>query len=103
MRDSTTDRVEITRVLPFPRERVFAAWTDPESLRQWFCPFDSRVADAAIDPQPGGRYQIDMMVQGQRMEHRGHYVTVDPPRSLVFTWSSPATGWAETLVTVLLE
>ena len=30
----------VRRVIPVPRERVFAAWLDPESLAQWMCPGD---------------------------------------------------------------
>ena len=28
----------LTRVIDAPRERVFAAWTDPALLKQWFAP-----------------------------------------------------------------
>lgn len=41
MPDKTaTERLvlRITRTLPFPRQRVFDAWTKPEQLKQWFAP-----------------------------------------------------------------
>jgi len=31
-------RLEISRVIEAPRDRVYAAWTDPEQLKQWFGP-----------------------------------------------------------------
>lgn len=30
--------LELVRDVPVPPDAVFAAWTDPESLKQWFAP-----------------------------------------------------------------
>ena len=90
----------IRRVLPFPRERVFRAWTDPKSVRQWFAPFALSVADAELDVRPGGHFRIMMRSEDNVYAHRGEYREVVPPERLVFTWISEATQGETTLVTV---
>jgi uncharacterized protein YndB with AHSA1/START domain len=37
------------------------------------------------------------------MEHTGTYREIDRPRRLVFTWSSPATQFRDSIVTVTFE
>jgi uncharacterized protein YndB with AHSA1/START domain len=37
------------------------------------------------------------------MEHIGTYQEIDRPRRLVFTWSSPATRFRDSIVTVTFE
>jgi uncharacterized protein YndB with AHSA1/START domain len=37
------------------------------------------------------------------MEHTGTYREIDRPRRLVFTWSSPATRFRDSIVTVTFE
>ncbi len=73
----------VTRSLAFPVERVWRAFTDPAALTAWFWP--QRFAPtAAVDLRVGGRYRIDGPAVG--MAVTGEYVTVDPPRTHVFTW-----------------
>ena len=35
-------------------EALWRGWTDPELLKQWFCPLPWRVTEAEIDLRPGG-------------------------------------------------
>lgn len=84
-------------------EAVFAAWTDPESLRVWMCPMDVEEARAELDVRVGGRFRIDMIAGDEVYRHTGEYVEVDPPRRLAFTWTSPATNERPSRVTVQLE
>lgn len=95
--------VRIQRLLPVSPEEVFAAWTDAGSLRQWLCPGAATVPVAEVDVRVGGHFRIMMRDHGKDFEHTGTYREVNPPRRLVFTWRSPATGGHETLVTVELR
>jgi len=54
-----------------------------------------------LDPRPGGKFRIDMIVEGKLRPHEGEYKVVDEPTKLVFTWRSFMTQDHETLVTVL--
>lgn len=94
-------RVRIERLLPAPIDEVFAAWTDPAALSRWLSPTGRAVAE--VDVRVGGHFRIVMLGDGMELEHTGRYVTVDPPRSLAFTWESPYTGSAPSIVTVTLR
>jgi uncharacterized protein YndB with AHSA1/START domain len=98
-----TGSLSVSRVLPAPAAEVFAAWTDPDLLRQWMSPPGTIVSAVEADARPGGAFRLVMAGQGQEIEHTGEYVEVSPPRRLSFTWRSPFTGGADSLVTVTLE
>lgn len=93
----------ITRRLPASPEAVFDAWTTPEILRQWMCPFDTKVVRADVDLRVGGKYYIDMQGEEALYKHEGEYVEIDRPNRLVFTWISAGTRQEVTLVTVTFE
>ncbi len=98
----TQDRLVIRRLIRAPREDVFAAWTDPESIKHWMCPGDIVTAEAQLDPRVGGSYRIVMKSPTREVDHAGEYLVVEPPSKLVFTWVSNSTGNQPTLVTVEL-
>jgi uncharacterized protein YndB with AHSA1/START domain len=50
----------------------------------------------------GGALCVVMVGEDMRIEHRGEYLEIDPPRRLVFTWESVYTGGAS-LVTVTFD
>ena len=80
--EATTDgkhRMVVRRRMPAPREIVYAAWTDPEGLREWMCPGDIVSAEARLDVRVGGSLYITMRSKEQVHEHVGIYRVVDPP------------------------
>lgn len=101
--DDPADALVVRRLLPVPREQVFAAWLDPASLAQWMRPGDVASATVEVDPKVGGKFRI-VMVHGHRDdEHRGEYLAIDPPSLLSFTWVSVNTDLRPTVVTVELR
>ena len=96
-----TTPVKLRRLLPATAEEVFAAWTDPSLMGRWLSPGGH--AEAEVDLRVGGRFRVTMVGQGQRIEHAGEYLEVDPPRRLAFTWASPFTGPGPSVVTVELR
>jgi|SoiMethySBSTD1v2_1073268.scaffolds.fasta_scaffold171447_2 uncharacterized protein YndB with AHSA1/START domain len=99
---STLPVIHITRLLPATPEEVFAAWTDPASLKEWMCPEAMTVASVSLDLRVGGKFQIVMRRENSDAVHAGEYREIQPPKRLVFTWQSAATLQRETLVTVEL-
>lgn len=95
-----TGIVEIRRLLPAPVDEVFRWWTEAELLERWMSP--TGTVSAVVDFRVGGAFTIVMRDTGMEIEHRGKYVEIDPPRRLVFTWSSRFTG-GPSLVTVTFE
>lgn len=93
----------LRRVIDAPVQRVYAAWTDPELLRQWLAPGDAVASRAVADVAVGGTFLIEMRgTDGQRWLARGVYREVAPLRRLVHTWRWEGSD-TETLVTVEFE
>jgi len=96
---TTVPTVRISRLMPAPREAVFAAWLDAEGMRHWMCPGDIKETVTEIDARVGGRFRIVMHGAENTYEMTGEYVEIDPPRRLVFTWNSNVTT-GESLLTL---
>jgi uncharacterized protein YndB with AHSA1/START domain len=90
----------VRRLIPGPRDRVFAAWLDPTSLAEWMCPGPVGRAAADVDARVGGTFRIVMHHSGGSAEHSGEYLEIDRPSRLSFTWVSGATKHLPTIVTV---
>lgn len=90
----------VRRFMPVPRERVFAAWLNPESLARWMCPGDVVRTSVELEARVGGRFRIVMEHGRGGAEHRGEFLRIEPPSLLSFTWISAATAQRETTVTV---
>lgn len=92
----------VRRRIAVPRERVFEAWLDSESLARWMRPLGTTHATVSVDPRVGGGFRIVMEggSNGSDNEHRGEYLAIEPPSLLSFTWISRATDHAPTVVTV---
>jgi uncharacterized protein YndB with AHSA1/START domain len=86
-------------------EKVYAAWTDPQKLAQWFGPasVDAGSLNAELDLCVGGRYRIGFNTNGDYHEVGGVYREVVPNRRLVFSWAWHSTPERESLVTVMLK
>lgn len=81
------ESLHISRTYPNALEKVYAAWTDPELLAQWWGPPGSTVKEIQVDFQIGGKYRISFEhAQGMIMVVHGVYKEIEPRRKLVFTW-----------------
>ncbi len=91
----------VRRVIPVPRERVFAAWLDPVGMPRWMCPGEGTSSTVELDARVGGAFRI-VMEHGDDVqhEHRGVYLAIEPPTLLSFTWISASTEQRSTIVTV---
>ena len=103
MAQTRPDELIVRYSIAAPRERVFAAWTEPAMLKQWWGPGDFTCPDAEVDLRPGGGYRLVMRdPHGPEMAVTGIYEEVEPPSRLVYTWrwaGGPPTD-PESLVTV---
>jgi len=79
--------LEVKRVINAPRERVYAAWTDPAQLRQWFGPENVQTRNFVADARVGGKFQWALTnPEGEEMTVVGEYRELQPGRKVVFTW-----------------
>ena len=76
----------LDRIVAVSPERVWAAWTQPELLMQWFTPAPWKTVAAELDVRPGGRCDTTMeSPDGDRYPNAGCYLLVEPHRLLMFT------------------
>jgi uncharacterized protein YndB with AHSA1/START domain len=76
----------ITRVFDAPRKVVFAAWTDPKQVAQWWGPTGFTNPVCELDVRPGGAILIHMRApDGAVYPMTGVFVEVVPSERLVFT------------------
>ena len=76
----------LERTVPVPPEKVWAAWTRPELIVQWFTPAPFKTVKAEIDLRPGGGNCITMeSPEGEQYPNAGCYLVVETNRLLVFT------------------
>jgi uncharacterized protein YndB with AHSA1/START domain len=76
----------LERVVDVPPELVWAAWTQPEHIKQWFTPAPWRTVDAEVDLRPGGIFRTVMRSpEGQDFPDAGCYLEIVPNRRLVWT------------------
>ena len=101
---NAADRLQFSKLVRAPRERVFAAWTQPELLKQWWGPEGVSCPEAHVDLRAGGKYRLaNLQPDGQIIWIVGTFEDVNPPEKLVYNWSIEAMGVASTLVTVLFN
>ena len=75
----------MTRVFDAPRKMVFAAWTDPKQVAQWWGPTGFTTPVCELDVRPGGAILIHMRApDGTIYPMSGVYKEVVPPERLVF-------------------
>ncbi|HEX3272807.1 MAG TPA: SRPBCC domain-containing protein [Ktedonobacterales bacterium] len=81
IKDVSTNAAELTltgEFLDFTALGLFAYWTRPDLLRQWWPP------QAEVEPRAGGAYHYWWP---ERNDHlRGVFTTFEPGQKLAFTW-----------------
>jgi len=80
-RPAANTSLEIKRFINAPRARVYAAWTDPAQLKEWFGPVWVRTCELVAEPRVGGRFRWDVInCDGKEVTIQGEYREIDPAR-----------------------
>ena len=75
------------RVFDAPRERVFAAYTDPQLIPRWWGPRGATTIVDQMDVRPGGAWRfVSRDSNGSETGFRGTYREVTPPERIVQTF-----------------
>jgi uncharacterized protein YndB with AHSA1/START domain len=85
--DLGSDARAIVAVREFdaPRDLVFAAWTDPKHLAQWWGPNGFSTATSSFDMRPGGVWRFVMHgPDGRDYQNRITYEEVVRPERIVY-------------------
>ena len=83
-----TDReIHIEREFAAPRDKVFAAFLDPDLIPEWYGPRDTTTIVDVMDVRPGGSWRFVMRgADGSETAFRGSYREITPPERIVQTF-----------------
>ncbi|MGF7118371.1 SRPBCC domain-containing protein [Methanobacterium oryzae] len=78
--------IYITKIFNSPPEKVWKAWTDPESVKHWWGPKDFTAPFAKLDLKVGGTYLYSMRSpEGQDFWSTGVYKEIVPQKRIAAT------------------
>ena len=79
--------IHVEREFDAPRDRVFAAYTDPELIPQWWGPHGTTTIVDQMDVRAGGSWRfVARNEDGSETAFRGTYREVTPPERIVQTF-----------------
>jgi uncharacterized protein YndB with AHSA1/START domain len=79
--------IHIERIFDAPRDRVFAAFTDPELIPQWWGPHETTTIVDQMDVRAGGSWRfVSRNADGGETAFRGTYREVSAPERIVQTF-----------------
>lgn len=79
--------IHVERVFDAPRERVFAAYTDPRLIPEWWGPHGTTTVVEEMDVRAGGKWRfVGQDSAGGEAAFRGVYREVTAPERIVQTF-----------------
>ena len=79
--------IRIERIFDAPRDRVFAVYTDPELIPEWYGPRDTTTIVDQMDVRSGGSWRFIMRdSDGNESGFRGTYREISAPERIVQTF-----------------
>ena len=79
--------IHVERTFDAPRDRVYAAYTDPELIPQWWGPRDTTTTVDVMDVRTGGSWRVVIRsADGSETAFRGTYREVTAPERIVQTF-----------------
>jgi uncharacterized protein YndB with AHSA1/START domain len=83
----------ISRIVRAPRAALWRAWSDPDLLKEWWCPRPWTTQVRAFDMRPGGDFHTYMRgPDGGESDNPGCFLEVVPQSRIVFS-SMLTGGW----------
>lgn len=99
--DEKDRELVLQRVMPFARELVWKAMTDPEHVNKWWGPDGFSNEGAAMDFRVGGDWTFVMVgPDGTSYPNHSVFKEITPPSRLVFDHGDGERMWFETTVTL---
>jgi uncharacterized protein YndB with AHSA1/START domain len=76
----------ISRLVRAPRAALWRAWTDPQLLKEWWCPKPWTTEVRAFDLRPGGAFYTFMRgPDGGSSDNPGCFLEIVLQQKIVFT------------------
>src|SRR3954464_4261794 len=93
----------LKRRINAPPAKVYAAFTDPQTIARWFGPQGVTSVKVETDLRVGGRYRIVMEMGSDTHDVSGVYREIVPNEKLAYTWAWQSTPERESLVTITFK
>lgn len=78
--------LKFERIVALTPAELYAGWTTPSLLTQWFTPHPWKTIDAAVDLRPGGKfYTVMQSPEGQSFPNTGCYLELIKDQKIVWT------------------
>src|SRR5262249_45818113 len=90
----------IKRRLNAPPAKVFAAFTEPQTIARWFGPPGVTKVEAETDLPVGGPYRILATMANDKLGVGGVYREIIPSEKLVYPWAWKSPPERESIVTI---
>ena len=74
------------RLLDATPAELWATWTDPELIKQWWCPRPYTTPECEIDLSPGGRFYT--LMKGEDFEFKGEACILEVVPNERIVWTS---------------
>ncbi|EQB34712.1 hypothetical protein M948_20200 [Virgibacillus sp. CM-4] len=68
-------------------DKVFDAWVNPEKVRQWMFP-NGNMVKCENNPKVGGYFIFVDRRESEDIQHIGHYLELEHPKRIKFTWAT---------------
>lgn len=85
--------IVLVKLLNHPRDKVFAAWMDPEALAVWYGPTGLNIETHEADIREGGVWRFDMVGvfegQPQRLANLMRFLEIVPNERIVADYGTP--------------
>ena len=86
MSNTNSTELVLERVVPVTPEQIWAAWTEPQHITQWFTPAPWTTPEAEVDLRPGGIFRTVMRSpEGEEFPGVGCFLEIVEQRKLVWT------------------
>lgn len=95
---TTETSLTVSRVIKAPREKVYDAFLDRDSLTKWYHPGPMQTKVHELEPKVGGAFRISMIATEGEMAGThtcyGRFLELDPHDRIVHTWAWEGDGEA---------
>lgn len=95
--------IRVARVIAAPPEKLYALWTDPAAVKQWWGKTEkAKVIACELDVEPGGAFLYALAVPGREGHEvaSGTFLEVAAPTRLVMSWTCEARHVKDTRVII---
>lgn len=100
-KDEKERELVLLRKIPFARELVWMAMTDPEHVNKWWGPDGFRNEGGTMDFRVGGAWTFEMVgPDGTRYPSHSVFKEIVPPSRMVFDHGDGVRMWFEATVTL---